>query len=114
AIALLLCSAKAAQAQTAVELTPAQQCVSDGYPIPTVGKPTAEDAAKAQRWHTVGGWAFLDGNSPVVGGKVELRTRQGERLRLARRGSRRTNRRGAFLVAAASLPRSVTVVVKGG
>ena len=101
-------------ARTATELTPAQQCVKDGHAIPTVTLPPGLRAARKADPKTVGGWAFLDANTPLVGARVSIVRAGGGTMKLLRGSTARTTATGTFLVAVRTLPRGFRIVVAGG
>lgn len=100
-------------ASAAVDLTPAQQCVRDGYLIPTVGKPTRA-ALKTATSSTVGGWVFLDSSTPVIGARVRIVDARGKAVKLLPRSTSKTAQGGTFLVAVRKLPKSFLILASGG
>jgi hypothetical protein len=99
--------------RAADDLTPAQQCVKDGHPIPTVGPVPPAAARRATKSDPVAGYAYLDAGTPIVGGRVRLVDARGRTIHL-RQANARTNRHGAFLVTAPEGPRPFAVLVSGG
>jgi Right handed beta helix region len=104
----------ATRARIAPTLTPAQQCVKDGHAIPTVSLPGGVRAVRGPGFQTVGGWAFLDANTPIVGGRVQIVGPRGAVVKLLPRSTATTKAGGTFLVAVRSLPRAFQIRVLGG
>jgi hypothetical protein len=107
-------SHSAAPVRSAADLTPAQQCVRDGHLIPTVGKSTKAALKSASSTITVGGWAFLDSDTPVVGARIRIVDGRGKTVKLLGPSTSKTGPSGTFLVAVRKLPKTFKILASGG
>jgi hypothetical protein len=98
----------------AADPTPAEQCVKDGYAIPTVLPHAGLAAAKRRSFRTVSGWAFLDADTPLGGARVRILNAAGQRLPLLAGSTTRTGPEGSFLLAVKRLPAGWRIVASGG
>lgn len=98
----------------AADLTPAQQCVRDGVPIPTVTLPPEVAPAKPLKARVIGGWAFLDPDMLLHGARVRVLDARGRALPLLRGSTTRTGAGGTFLVGVRTLTKRFTVTISGG